>query len=104
MTTTGGTPSTDVVAAAVPRRRLGSRVRVLSGMTLVAGPRGASELDGTAAFVWRQIDGRRTVEQLAGALCAEYEGVDLPTALADVTELICELLGCEVVELTAPGG
>lgn len=92
------------VAAAVPRRRLGVRARVVGGVITVAGPQGPQELDEVAGFLYRQIDGTRTLAELAGRLRAEYAGVDAETALADVTELIADLVGAELVELRAPGG
>jgi coenzyme PQQ synthesis protein D (PqqD) len=97
--------STDdtIGADAVPRRRLDSRVRTMRGKTLVAGARQALELDETATFIWRRLDGSSTVGQIAEAVVAEYD-VDRQTALADVVELVCDLVECEVVELVPSGG
>ena len=92
------------VAAAVPKRRLGVRVRVVRGVITVAGPQGVQELDEVAGFVYRQIDGTRSLAELADMLRAEYAGADAETALADVAELVGDLVGAELVELRAPDG
>lgn len=96
--------STDetIGAGSVPRRRLDSRVRTMRGKTLVAGARQALELDETATFIWRRLDGTATVGQIAEALAAEYD-VDAETALADVIELVSDLVECEVVEFVPSG-
>ncbi len=93
------TDGSAVRAASVPRWRIDARVRTMRGKTFVAGPREARELDETAAFIWRMLDGTRTVQQIAEAVCAEY-AVDAGTAVTDVTELVTELIGCGVVELS----
>jgi Coenzyme PQQ synthesis protein D (PqqD) len=88
--------------AAVPQWRLEAQVRAMRGKMLVAGPEEIRELDEIATFIWRQIDGVRTVEQIAGIVSTEYD-VDAGTALADVAELLAELASCRVIDLSAPG-
>jgi hypothetical protein len=82
----------------VPRRRLNARVRNFRDRTMVAGSSQPLELSESAAFLWRLIDGRRSVGDLADALCAEYE-VDRDTAVADVAELVGALHDAGVVDL-----
>ena len=44
-------------------------------------------LNGTAAFVWEQCDGRRTTRDIATALSDDYD-VNFDDALNDVEELV----------------
>jgi len=48
------------------------------------------ELNDTGSFLWRNIDGRRTAEDLAALLVEQYD-VARETALADTLELLEEL-------------
>jgi Coenzyme PQQ synthesis protein D (PqqD) len=48
------------------------------------------ELNDTGSFLWRNIDGRRTAEDLAALLVEQYD-VAQETALADALELLEEL-------------
>ena len=52
---------------------------------------------GTA--IWEAADGRRSIQAIADALCAEYD-VDSATALADVTEFIEALAAAGIVSLS----
>lgn len=88
-------------ADTVPHWHLEVRIRNMRGKTLVAGPYEARELDETAAFIWRQIDGTRTIRQIAEVVASEYD-VDAGTALADVAELVADLVGCQAIEVPAP--
>jgi hypothetical protein len=44
-------------------------------------------LNGVGAFVWRSMDGRRTVGDIAGLVCAEYE-VSLEEAETDIRQFL----------------
>jgi Coenzyme PQQ synthesis protein D (PqqD) len=48
------------------------------------------ELNDTGSFLWRNIDGRRTAEDLAALLVEQYD-VTQEAALADTLELLEEL-------------
>jgi hypothetical protein len=86
---------------AVPVRRLDARIRNLGGTIVVAGPHEVLELTETAAFVWKRIDGDRTIRELGEELASQYDvGVD--TATEDVAELVEELVAGEIV--TVRGG
>jgi hypothetical protein len=50
----------------------------------------------TAAFIWENIDGTRSIEEIAGSLSDEYE-TDKDTAMADVIELIEDLQMHDIV-------
>jgi pyrroloquinoline quinone biosynthesis protein D len=75
----------------VPLPRFDVRVRVVRGSLVVALPQQTFELSESGAFIWKLIDGDRSVQAIAKALAAEY---DIPTdvAIADTVELI-EFLG-----------
>jgi Coenzyme PQQ synthesis protein D (PqqD) len=90
-----------IVSGTVPDRRLDSRIRNLGDRLLVGRSSSALELDPTAGFVWRRIDGERTVRQLAELLAAEF-GADPATALEDVIGLVGQLRDCGVVTLVTP--
>lgn len=97
-----------VDAGAVPCRRLDTRQRAVRGRVFLAGPRialgleeTALELDEVATFIWRRIDGARSVRQIAEVVAAEYDA-DLETVTDDVVELIGEFLDHQVVELVSP--
>jgi hypothetical protein len=90
--------ATTVRSDSVPERRLDSRARNFGGLLLVGGRRSALQLDATAGFILRRIDGRRTVHEIAELVAAEY-GVDLETATSDVVTLVGQLLDGEIVTL-----
>jgi Coenzyme PQQ synthesis protein D (PqqD) len=82
----------------VPVPQLDARVRNLGDKVLVAGPEQVLELADTAVFVWKHIDGRRTVGEIGEALAAEYD-IDAETATEDVAELVQELVEGQIVRL-----
>jgi Coenzyme PQQ synthesis protein D (PqqD) len=90
---------TDPGAASVPRRVLHARVRNFRGKTLLAVGGDAFELSDTAAFIWKSIDGRKTVAQISRMLTAEYE-IDEATALSDTAELLGELARAGLLEFS----
>ena len=51
---------------------------------------------GTA--IWEAADGRRSIQAIADALCAEYD-VDRATALADVTEFVESLTAAGILSV-----
>ncbi|GAA3570840.1 PqqD family protein [Streptomyces osmaniensis] len=93
MTTELNTPAPD----ATIRRRLDSRVRNHQGTLVIAGATQAFELTAVAAFVWRLLDGSRTVREVSLAVATEYS-VDPAEALEDTRELLRDLLAHNVLE------
>jgi hypothetical protein len=85
MTSSGGSGD-----AAVPCVPLNVRLRRQSGRYLAVGYEHTLELSDTAAFIWQQVDGRRSVAAIAELVSDEY-AVDTATALADVRELLDDL-------------
>jgi hypothetical protein len=84
----------------VPRRRLDARIRNMGGAVIVAGPEQALELSEVALCVWRHVDGIRTVADIGDRLATEF-AVDRETAVADVTELLGDLVQARVVTIRA---
>lgn len=81
---------------AVPWVPLNVRLRRHAGRELVIGYEHALELSETASFIWKQIDGRRSVADIARMVSAEYD-VEIAVALADVRELLDQLAGHDLV-------
>jgi len=78
-------------------RPLNVRTRNYRGSVFVGGYQHVMELTEVAAFVWRHIDGHRTVRQLGELVATEYD-IDLLTATEDVAELLADLTDHEVLE------
>lgn len=97
-----GLPVPDPGPDAVPVRTLASRIRRHQGTTYVAGPQQVFELTDTAAFVFRHIDGKRTVRDIGHLLATEY-GTDTKTAIGDIAELLADLVEQDVVEFREGG-
>lgn len=68
-----------------------------TGLVLMA-PEGTAthSLDEIGAFIWRQIDGRRSLADVIDALIAEYE-VDSAQATDDVRSFVSQLLEADLV-------
>ena len=74
-------------AASVPVLRLDVRVRNGGQGLTVARQQHVYELDEVASFIWRQIDGSRTVADIGTCLAGEY-GIDAGEAAADVADAL----------------
>src|ERR1700737_2825316 len=66
--------------------------REIEGETVIISPEESvmHELNSTGSFIWNQIDGRRTAEEIAELLAGEYEVLP-EIALADTRELLDQL-------------
>ena len=53
-------------------------------------------LSAVAARIWTLLDGKRSLDDIATELCAEFD-VDRDTALADISELLSDLDGVALV-------
>ena len=73
--------------------------RELDGKIMLVTPADAMLhlLNDTGSFLWKQLDAPRAANDLAAALCAEFE-VDEDTARGDVREFIEEILGKNMLE------
>lgn len=81
-----------------PVPRLDVRVRNYRGTLYLARADEVVELTEVAAFVWRLVDGDRTVADLAAAVAAEYS-IDRDTAQADCDELVASLRAAGMLDL-----
>ncbi len=82
-----------------PKRRPEAAYRVIDGQAMIA-VAGRSEvhlLNPTGTFILSQIDGTRSVSEIARALAAEFD-VPEGTALQDVQEFIDRLMREGVLE------
>jgi hypothetical protein len=59
------------------------------------------ELNDTGSFIWRNIDGRRSAQEIASLLAATYE-VTVDVALSDTEALLQELSSRKLVVLAKP--
>jgi hypothetical protein len=60
------------------------------------------ELNDTGSFIWKNIDGRRSAQEIASLLAASYE-VTVDVALSDTEALLEELSSRKLVVLAEPG-
>jgi hypothetical protein len=87
----------------IPRRRVDTQVRKFRGKLLVAGRnRQAFELSETAEFIFRQIDGKRTIKEIGGMVAEEF-GAPLEMAVDDCAELIAELTEGKAIDVMPAG-
>jgi methyltransferase-like protein len=87
----------------IPQRRIDTQVRKFRGKLLVASRnRQAFELSETAEFIFRQIDGKRTIQEIGG-MVAEKFGAPLEMAVDDCAELIAELVEGKAIDVMSAG-
>jgi hypothetical protein len=55
-------------------------------------------LNGTAAFLWNQLEQPCTVPELAQELCDHFDGVSIPDAIRDVERIVNELLSLKCLD------
>jgi len=72
--------------------------REIDGSIVIISPEHSMvhELNPTASFVWKRVDGRRTADEIAEQLAAEFD-VTRESALADVHELVESLVANQLV-------
>lgn len=72
--------------------------REIAGETVIISPEESimHQLNATGSYIWNQIDGRRSAEEIAELLAGEYD-VSLETALADIRELLEQLAAKKLV-------
>ena len=52
-------------------------------------------LNGSATFIWNQLEQPRTVSELATVLCQHYDGVSVGVAARDVDQVVLQLLSLD---------
>ncbi|KJY28241.1 PqqD family protein [Streptomyces sp. A1547] len=77
---------------------LNVKIRNHRGTTVVGGYEHFFELTASAAHIWRQIDGRRTVRDIAALIAEEYE-IDQESVVQDIVELFTELAQHDVLNI-----
>lgn len=89
-----------LAAIAVPR---GCTLRELDGDDVLVDESGGvlHTLDGPGAFIWRALDGRRSLAALAALVCAEYD-VAPAVAATDLAQFMATLAHKGAVTLTVP--
>lgn len=85
----------------IASRRPDIRIRKFRGKLFVSSGANALELDEVAAFIFSQIDGVSTVQQIGERVAREYD-VSVAEAVADSAELLTQLVEAEVVEARDP--
>lgn len=84
----------------VPERSVSARVRNTRGKLLVAQGPNSVELDEVGIFIFKSIDGKATLRDIATRISAEYD-VEYEQALADAAEFVAELAGLEMVVMSS---
>ncbi|GGW75530.1 PqqD family protein [Streptomyces caelestis] len=81
----------------VPRRTLGTRIRLVEGDFHIGAEDKALHLTGPAKIIFASLDGRRSVADVARLVTAEYD-IDQEEAVADVLEFLNDLTDRGIVE------
>ncbi|MEU2393556.1 PqqD family protein [Streptomyces sp. NPDC007369] len=90
--------STAVGPDSVASLPLNVKMRNHRGTMVVGGYEHFFELTGPAVSIWRGIDGKRTVRDIAALIAEEYD-IDQESVVADIVELITELARHDVVKI-----
>jgi coenzyme PQQ biosynthesis protein PqqD len=72
--------------------------REIDGSIVIISPERSMvhELNPTASFIWKRVDGKHTTDEIAEQLAAEFD-VTRESALADVNELVESLAANQLV-------
>jgi Coenzyme PQQ synthesis protein D (PqqD) len=82
----------------IARKRLDARTRNLDGITYVAGPEQALQLSEVGGLIWRLVNGRRSVREIAESVSEQYS-VDLEQASEDTIELLAQFADHQIIEI-----
>lgn len=85
-----------------PCKTPGVNERVTKGVTTIAREGRCLELNGAGAYIWRQIDGSKSMHHLAQAV-AEYYRIDFSQSLADCQRFVGALTEVSFLELPRSG-
>ena len=84
--------------------------RSIAGETLIVPVRGqVGDLDAiyslneVGAFIWEQLDGRKSVTQVVEAVRGEFE-ITVPDAEVEITEFVAALSAAGMIEPSEPQG
>jgi len=84
-------------AGDIVSRKTGTEYVLIPVTNNIADMNSVFTMNETGAFIWEEIDGKRSVEDLVKLLMEEYE-VDYETAAADVSVLIDQMKDYLVIE------
>ncbi len=78
--------------------------REIDGSVVIISPERSMvhELNPTASFIWKKVDGKRTTDEIAEQVAAEFD-VTRESALADVYELAESLVANRLVSTQQTG-
>lgn len=82
----------------IPVPRLDVSIRNHRGTMYLARDEHSLALSGVAVFIWRALDGRASLADVAAAVAEEY-AVDQETAYTDCGELVEELAKAGMLDL-----
>jgi methyltransferase-like protein len=78
-------------------RKTGSEYVLIPVSNNIADMESVFTINETGAFIWEQMDGKKSIEELTNLLMEEYE-VDYQTALADITGFVETMRDYLVIE------
>ena len=81
-----------------PHPQVAARVVDGSALIVLADSGEVNVLNPVGTRMWELMDGTRTVQEIADAICAEYD-VTAQQSLADVEELVSQLMGANALVL-----
>lgn len=88
---------TDELTGRRPLRKANVRARRYRGRLYLASADKAYELNEAAEYVFRQIDGSTSIDEIATRLAAKYQYA-VADAVADTVELLVQLASRQVIE------
>ena len=74
-------------SATVVTRKTGNEYVLVPITNNIADKNSVYTLNDTGAFIWEQIDGKRSIEEIIAALTAEYD-IDIKNAEEDVLSFV----------------
>jgi pyrroloquinoline quinone biosynthesis protein D len=89
--------------SSVPVRQLEVRTRKYRGRLFIARYDHVFELNGTAEFLFKQIDGISTVRQIAQRIVDRYR-IGLSEAVAETREFMAPLVAAQIIQLRSGTG
>lgn len=91
----------EVSDGTVVKRRPTVRIRNFRGTLLVARLEHSLELVDSAAFIFRSIDGKRSIKEIGDLLADRFE-IPIDEAVSDVKEVVTDLVDYRIVECLTP--
>jgi methyltransferase-like protein len=83
-------------SSSIVTRKTGNEYVLVPVTNNIADMNSVYTLNDTGAFIWEQIDGKKTVGEIIDALTSEYE-IDKETAIKDVLEFVSEMSMCLII-------